>query len=145
MNYQKFGDKMYPHDIRCASNGNPSFEATITKLQEDATPVDSQLFLPPAGSKEWPVCIQVQHPSPLSAPDPKYPGKTWFQSAQVVISLTIGADGVPFGEKITESGGDVFDQEALKTAARWRFRPATCAGTSVPSQITTTFAFNARQ
>lgn len=48
MNYQKFGDKTYPHDIRCISNGSPFFEATITKLQSDNTPIDSQLFLPPS-------------------------------------------------------------------------------------------------
>lgn len=129
-NYQNFGDKMYPQNIRCGSKGDTNFEATITKLQDDATPTNSQLFSPPAGSTEWPVCAMIEHPSPISAPNPDYAG-----TASALLDVIVGIDGRPINIKVKRSGGDSFDGVAINTVSRWRFRPATCAGVPVPMLV----------
>ena len=135
-NYQTFTNKMYPHDIQCLTNGSPWFEATITSIREDATPADSKLFVPPSGSKEWPVCARVIPPQRISAPDPVHIG-----SGVEALEALIGLDGKLTNITVTQSSGSMFDAEALKTTSKWKFKPATCAGVPIPIKIEIKIAF----
>jgi len=50
--------------------------------------------------------------------------------------LIIDAKGKPQEVRVTRSGGKPFDDEAVNTVQRWRFKPATCNGEPMGTQIT---------
>jgi protein TonB len=59
-----------------------------------------------------------------------------------VALFTLGPDGKPIDVKMTQSTGNAeLDDIALKTAKKWRFKPATLDGTGVESKVKLTIEF----
>lgn len=60
-----------------------------------------------------------------------------------VAMFTIGPDGIPTEVKMVQSTGSAeLDDIALKTAKKWRFKPATSDGAGVESQVKLTIEFS---
>ena len=64
----------------------------------------------------------------------------------VVVECIVNADGTVAAARVARSLDAVFglDQEALKAAKQWRFRPGTSRGTPVPVRITIELTFAIR-
>ena len=64
----------------------------------------------------------------------------------VVVECIVGADGAVGDARVVRSLDGMFglDQEALKAARQWRFRPGTLRGTPVPVRITIELTFTLR-
>ena len=69
-------------------------------------------------------------------------GDTPQNPYSVVVSLIIGADGVPTNLRVLRSLGAEFDSQALEAARQWRFKPATLNGSpaALPANIELDFA-----
>src|SRR5450432_2115851 len=61
--------------------------------------------------------------------------------ADVVLIVTVGADGRVSDTAVADSGGADLDEAAAAAARRWTFVPATRDGTPVASRITIPFHF----
>ena len=59
----------------------------------------------------------------------------------VVLSTTIGIDGVPADIQVTRKLGYGLDQKAVECLNAWRFKPATSHGEAVSSKATVEMNF----
>jgi TonB family protein len=103
------------------------------------------LILVPAGAHAQPPAPTpvVTAPVVLSHVDAVYPASAvpTAQHIDVVLAVTVDADGNVSRVDVLESGGDAVD-EAAKTAVRqWKFRPATRGGQPIKSRIKVPFHF----
>ena len=140
--YEKFGDRTFPRTMRCSESGHPVFESTLIELTTEISP-EATLFAPLAGAVESVNCRgAIQNaPKAIYTPDP-VPSARDFAPNIVVLSLTIGADGVPQGLKVTRSLDPAFGEAAINAVRNWRFQPATCDGQPIATQATVEVAFH---
>src|ERR1700686_532154 len=80
----------------------------------------------------------VSAPKATYAPDPEYSEearKAKYQGT-VVLSLIVGADGVPRDIKVARSVGLGLDEKAIETVKTWKFDPGTKDGKPVATYAT---------
>jgi TonB family protein len=132
--YQKFGKYMVARSYGCDEDKHPKLDARVVELAADLAQ-DPTLFVPPGGAKESVNCIgSVNLPKKVYGPDPTPPGS--FGGTNVVtISVAVGTDGKPHGLKVTSAPNSGYDQSALAAVQQWRFKPATCDGEPIETQI----------
>src|SRR5947209_800498 len=86
----------------------------------------------------------VSAPKAIYNPDPEYSEearKAKFQGT-VVLSLIVGADGVPRDIKVARSVGLGLDEKAIETVKTWKFDPGTKDGKPVATYATIEVAFH---
>jgi TonB family protein len=79
----------------------------------------------------------VTVPEAIYSPEPGFSDearKTKHQGT-VMLILVVGKDGRPYDIRVSQSLGMGLDEKAIEAVNRWRFRPATLNGQSVPSRI----------
>ncbi|HUR19494.1 MAG TPA: TonB family protein [Vicinamibacterales bacterium] len=90
----------------------------------------------------------AQPPTLLRRVDPKYTTEAMRAKVQgdVTVEAVVGPDGTVKDVRIAKSldRGTGLDEEALKTAREWRFRPATYQGQPVPFLVLIVMTFNLR-
>ena len=76
-------------------------------------------------------------PRVIKSPDPKYSKEARKQNIEgiTVLWLIVGADGLPRDIRVVRSVGYGLDEEAIRAAKKWRFKPSTMDGKPVPMQI----------
>lgn len=77
-------------------------------------------------------------PRPLQQEQPTYPGDAYRrgESGTVVLRVTVGQDGHPYGIAIARSSRSrSLDRAAISAARRWRFEPATRDGMAVSDTV----------
>lgn len=102
-------------------------------------PLDAQAqpAVPPAAAED------VTPPTVKTHVDAVYPPSSFAKRAHgdVVLALTVDADGHVSKVDIIESGGPEFDEAAVVAARQWTFVPAMRAGKLIPSRIRVPFHF----
>lgn len=86
----------------------------------------------------------VSAPKAIYAPDPEYSEearKAKYQGT-VVLSLIVGADGLPRDIRIARSVGLGLDEKAIETVKTWKFDPGTKDGKPVATYATIEVAFH---
>jgi periplasmic protein TonB len=86
----------------------------------------------------------VSAPKAIYAPDPEYSEearKAKYQGT-VVLSLIVGADGVPRDIKVARSVGLGLDEKAIETVKTWKFDPGTKDNKPVATYATIEVAFH---
>ena len=91
----------------------------------------------------WGQTHTVTPPVVKSHVDAVYPSRATDQGqhADVVLVVTVDADGHVTDVKVRESGGDLLDEAATIAIRQWTFEPARRDGTPVASRILVTFHF----
>jgi TonB family protein len=81
-----------------------------------------------------PVSSDVAAPSLISKVEPEYTKEAREKklSGNVLLSIVVGADGVPSDIKVVSPLGLGLDEKAIQAVSRWRFRPGTKSGVPVP-------------
>jgi TonB family protein len=139
--FRKFGDSWFPREMACLQDKHRELEAKVDELAVEPSP-DSALFKPPAGATEIGRCLgKSMPPVPTVKDGPNFPAGAQHGS-QVSLSLIIDAQGKPQDVEVRQTGGKDFDDEALKTVRKWRFKPATCDGDPMPTEIRIEVNFN---
>jgi TonB family protein len=116
---------------------NPSLDATVFH------------FDPPNGSQQVSGSAQTSVPHRTTPPvltskrEPKYTPEARKASLEgtILISLVVGADGVPKDVKVLRGLGLGLDEKAIEAVEGWRFKPATRDGQplAVPGQVEVNF------
>ena len=90
----------------------------------------------------------AQPPTLLRGVDPKYTTEAMRAKIQGVVTLEalVGPDGTVKDVRIVKSLDRVsgLDEEAMKTARQWRFKPATYQGQNVSFLVIIEMTFNLR-
>jgi periplasmic protein TonB len=117
--------------------------ASTVKVVVPAPPPPEPPATSAASSKADPVVSKDVVPATLiSHVDPRYPpiALRTKQSATVVLELQIDNTGKVM-KAMPVSGPNVFYDEAVRAALRWRYKPASINGTNVPSKSSVTMQF----
>ncbi len=142
--FRKFGNYSFPREMDCFLDGHRKLQVNIVELSAEPSP-DAALFTPPAGAIEMGNCsVKPEPPKPVSTPDPRFPVGSRDRSAMVTLWLIIDAKGKPQEVRVTRSGGKPFDDQAASTVRGWRFKPATCNGEPMGTQISVEINYQLR-
>jgi len=115
---------------------NPAVEASVFQ------------FRPPDGSEEASDAALklAARPSPpvlIHKGEPKYSSEARKAGLQgsVLVSLVIGADGIPQNVKVLRGLGLGLDEKAVEAVQGWKFQPAKKAGEpiAIPAQVEVNF------
>lgn len=132
--FQKFGNFWFPRHMVCNQDRHRDIEVRVVELSPE-TSTDPALFVASSKAIELPTCsVALVPPKAVSSPPPLPPSGSTEQS-WVMLELLIDAKGKPERMKVLRSGGKRFDEAALSTVRGWRFKPASCNGEAIPSQI----------
>jgi TonB family protein len=142
--FRKLGNFWYPREMACFEEKHKRLEAKVEELSVEASP-DPALFKPPAGATELENCSTTLVPAvPTMTPGPLL-SSFWASGGNVKFELLINEKGNVRNAVITQSSGiKDMDSAAQRAVSGWRFKPATCNGVPVPTQIKTTFNFSSR-
>jgi TonB family protein len=82
-------------------------------------------------------------PHAIYTPDPDYDPEARRAHIQgtVLLSLTVGPDGLVRDAKIQKSLNSKLDQKALEAVRKWKFDPGLQDGKPIPADITVTVSF----
>ena len=86
----------------------------------------------------------THRPRAIRQVDPEYPegGARARISGSVLLSLTVGTDGLAHDVKVPKSLGHDFDENAVLAVQKWVFEPAAENGKAVPAEIKVEVNFN---
>ncbi len=102
-------------------------------LTLNATLLDSDRVMKLTELDERPVQITIVEPELTAAQQ--------ADGGNVIISLTVGKDGVPSDLKIEQASNPNLGRACLTAAAKWRFKPGTIKGKPVRSRVSIPFKF----
>ena len=136
----------FPQDNKSSAAPSPA-PAPADSASVSQSPPSSPLGSGPAPSAPFRVCGEKKKnldcasaPRPIKSPEPEYSKEAKERKIEgtVVLYLIVGADGFPRDIRIARSVGYGLDEEAIKTAKKWEFKPATIKGRAV-SKCTSIF------
>jgi TonB family protein len=108
--------------------------STFVDLQGQASPIGS----PASGQGEASKNVaKVSPPHSIYSPDPEYSEEARRAKYQgtCVVSLTVGADGLPHGIRVVRHLGMGLDENAVATVRTWKWEPASKDDERVEVQI----------
>ena len=103
---------------------------------QEATPDDTPL-LKPCNHKNHAPCID-KPPTIVHSPDPEYSVAAHNAKIQgeVVLTATIGTDGLAREIQVMRPLGYGLDELAMEAVKKWTFKPGESSGKPVPAKIT---------
>lgn len=109
-----------------------------TRPAPAAPPVAAPLPPPVAPTAPTAAMEATTDPVPLGRPAAPYPADALRngESGTVLLRVTVGTDGVPYGIALARSSRSrSLDRAAMAAVRTWRFRPATSNGQPVPATV----------
>jgi TonB family protein len=135
-NFNKFGNQWFPHDMECLQSGHHLMEVHVVDLASNSTADPATLLTPPRGAIELGRCMAgAVPPRADSTPPPIRPAGLRDRTSSVTVRMVVDRTGNPEDIHVIESGGKPFDDQAVGAVQRWHFKPATCNGEPIASQI----------
>ncbi len=139
--YQKFGDRELARSYECEEDKHPRIEARVDELAAEPA-IDPTFFTPPERAKESVNCLSpIKPPKAVYSPDPPRP-QTHTGPALVILKMVVGTDGKPHDLKVTSAPNRDFDGAALEAVRQWTFKPGTCDGEPVETQVAVDMNFH---
>jgi len=131
-----------------ASSSNPPAASASQESGKEAAPPDQQNSEPVqqvCGPKNHEPCADGP-PRMIEHPNPEYSKEAREKKIQgtVVLSLVVGADGLPRDIRVVQYLGYGLDGEAVKAVEKWTFEPATMHGKPVAVRINVQVEFRLR-
>jgi len=138
LEYQDYfasGAEQFPRQIRLFENDKLAVELWLDSLSTE--PQDESSFAALPNAVVWPVCENMKHPVRIHTPDPEYADTDRKNRVQgtVVLQMVVDTQGKPANIAVARSLSPGLDKEAQKTVSGWRFRPAMCGDTPVPTEM----------
>ena len=135
--FQKFGDYWFPHEAVCFEDRHKTIEARVVDLLAEPSP-DPLLFTAPSGAIELSLCSdEMKPPVAVSMPRavPPFVSRGEADRVTVTLSLVVDTKGKPQNVRVLRPERKNYDDAALDAVRRWRFKPATCAGTPMSTEV----------
>jgi TonB family protein len=129
------------------TNESPRYiSSTLVSQRADTfVPFDADSGIADLGPGSCPATTEHQHPAPhaIYAPDPEYSDEARKNriSGTVVLSMTVGTDGLPHDIRVEKKLGYGLDEKALEAMRKWRFQPAVRDGQPFEAHINVSMSF----
>lgn len=134
--FQKFGEKLYPHNMQVYKNGERVLDMKVIELTPlpDTTPAH---FEHDKSAQLTSLCETWERIAPVKKVQPQYPPEARMQRQQGTVTLyaLIAADGSVQRLKLLESAGTALDDASMQAVKQWVYAPATCGTRPLPSEI----------
>jgi TonB family protein len=130
------------------ANGFPRYapSSAISQRPDQLVPFGEDSAVPDRGAFN---CTQqpernVTPPHATYSPAPEYSEQASKQkiTGTVLLSLTVGVDGIPREIRVEKGIGYGLDQKAVEAVSRWKFDPALKDGQPIEKQIKVEVSFN---
>jgi hypothetical protein len=133
-NYERFGQKWFPHHIIRSQGRRLIIEADVIELVSPPA-LDPSLLTVPPGADGHVTCDRPKPPRPLYHPDAPSP-ETGRANGRVLVYAVVGVDGRVHNVTAIKSDGPELAASAVETISQlWRFDPATCADQPGPAEL----------
>lgn len=135
--FKKFGDYWFPREMACFEDRHRMVDAKVVDLVAENKP-DPDLFAPPTGAVELDFCPDTETPAVAKSttlPIQPFGIRDEPDSIRVPIAMVIDTKGRTQKLRLLHPGQGVLDKEAMAAVRRWRFKPATCNGTPMTTQM----------
>jgi|SRR5271157_2015188 len=118
------------------SNNHPESSSTLSASPADFS--DDQTF-----AQFQRVTAGMKPPKATHAPDPKFPDLPADAERHGIVVMLVGVDakGHVQAVRVLRSDEKAFDQTAVDTVKKWKFKPAEKNGQPVPVQVTVEMKF----
>ena len=133
MDYQKFGDKLFPTSIQCLKQGRPSLQAKVVELTKFQA-ADPVIFNPMPNARELSYCPHGGTPAKVRTANMM--SFHFPDQGPIFITFVVGPDSRPYDAVLSRSSGNkAQDESALNSLKNWGFKVATCDGNPVSSEM----------
>jgi len=121
-----------------AQSGAPRSESSSTVSTSSAGLPDDETF-----AQFQRVTAGIKPPKAVHAPDPKFPDLPPGAEPHGLVVMLIGvnAKGHVQAVRVLRSDEKIFEQSALDTVKKWKFKPAEKSGKPIPVQVTVEMRF----
>jgi hypothetical protein len=137
------GNKVFPKVLRCFEGNELAAEATVLELAKEEGQ-DPAGFAPPPGADKWPYCETPEVPRLVEKKQLNeellVSAKARHQFGTVICLAEIGTDGLIHDLAVLQWRG-MFSLAIKQAVKDWRYKPATCNGVPVPSEIYLAYTF----
>lgn len=143
--YEPWGKKLVPRAITVLDHGAPAVQVRVLELSEAVLPAD--LFRPPDNAEERPGCQTPDQPRLLNKLNPRYPDEAKLGRISGIVSVIaeIGTDGAVHEAYVAASPSKIFNPDVLRAIRQWKYQPATCQSSPVPTEIEIDINFELRE
>ncbi len=145
LDFQKFGEKVYPRHMRVFQNGEQVLDMKVAELNElpDAAPAH---FDHPAATRLMAVCDRWEGSTPVKKIQPQYPPEARGKQQQGTVTLyaLLAADGLVEQVKLLESAGSALDNASIQAVKQWVYAPTACGAKPLPSEMEVQINFSLR-
>lgn len=133
LDYKPFGGKFVPGAVELV-DGKQGGKAVLEAIDSSFTD-SAHVFEPPAGATARPWCDNMKGIRPISVGELDIrPGLLRGDGLELQYELTVDAQG-KVTNVIPMAAKPYVDRIAIEAMRTWQFRPATCDGTPVPTDI----------
>jgi hypothetical protein len=145
--FQSFGLKQVPESFIVTENKQKAMSGELERIGDTFDQMnDASFFEPSPKARKMPHCEGTwHHPDVIKQPDPEYTDAARKKGLQADIlvqgTVTISGDFVNIALLQT---GEELDEPTVKTLSGWKFKPATCDGAPIESDISVEVSFRLR-
>jgi TonB family protein len=135
--FKQFRNHLFPREIACFEDRHRVIDAKVVDLVDEPKP-DLALFEPLPGAIELGLCNgKVIAVAGAYTPTPVLPFGLSPELYPTIIRATVVVDtkGRPQNIRLSQTKDKLLNESALKTLREWRFKPATCDGTPMATQV----------
>lgn len=139
--YASLGPSMYPQRVQVFRENMAPFE--LEQISITPTHANGDLFKVPQNALEIEKCDDEKPPVAISAPEPSFPkdAKDARQEAISVINVVLNNEGKIVSAEALGPDSYGFGKNSVDSIKTWRFKPATCNGRPVATEMNIEMSF----
>jgi TonB family protein len=139
--YASFGTSMYPQRVQIFRENLAPFE--LQQISITPARLNDDVFKVPDNAVEVEGCDHEKPPEAISAPEPSFPkgAKDARQEGVTVINVLVDNEGRVVSAQASGPDSYGFGQTTVDTVKTWRFKPATCSGRPVATEMNIEMSF----
>lgn len=142
--YTAAGQQWFPR--RVAIHRSLMANMEIRNISVSFHPIDAARFAIPDQAIEIETCDPVQHPTPISTPEPSYTEKARREGREgtLLVYAVVAKDGTVNNVEVLNPDDAGLDQNTVGIVRTWRFKPAVCEGHPVAAEMLVEMDFRLR-
>ena len=139
--YTSFGTSMYPQKVQIFRENFAPFE--LNQISIKAAHLNDDLFKVPDNAVEVEQCDHEKPPQAMSTPEPSFPkgAKDARREAITVVYALVNNEGRVVSAEAPGADPYGFAEITVDTVKTWRFKPATCNGRPVATEMNIEMSF----
>jgi TonB family protein len=134
--FQKFGEKLYPREMRVYEHGEQVLDIKVVELSQlpDAAPTH---FDHVPSARLMAACESWEPGIPATKVPPRYPSEARRdrQQGTVILYAALAADGSVEKLTLLQTAGNALDAAAIAAVKQWIYAPAMCGTKPQPTEI----------